>query len=213
MELYPNLKDPVLLRDSAERDYHSRVEKLSDGLLVVARPRDLADDETITTGADISVAWSDRAGDVTVLPTRILAAHVEGALPVWSLVVTGPAVKGQRRRFPRAAAIGAVTIRSAAGKKLTVTGRLIDISEAAVHGVIGTGEADAFLIGANEVVAEFRLGETDFAVPGHVELLRATRQPTEFEEVVVVFDQPVADADALREHVLAHQAQDEGDDD
>lgn len=210
---HPSLNDQVLLRDSAEREYQSRVEDIGDGLLVVARPRNLPADESFGAGTAISVVWADTAGDVTALPTQILSAYDDGTLPVWSLVVTGPAVQGQRRRYPRALADGEVVIRSAADETAaTVTGDLIDFSEAAVHCVVEVGAADQFVIDRAGVIAEFHLDSADFAIPGHVELLRATKQPTEFEELVVIFDQPVADVDALREQVSAREILAEGDD-
>ena len=206
MELHPNVNDPVLLRDHADREYRSRVEDLGDGLLVVARPHDLPADEAFDTGTELSVAWAGSGGGLTVLPTRLLAAHAEGTLRLWSLVVTGPAFTEQRRRFVRAAAAGDVALRPAAGKKTdAVTGSLIDVSEGAVRCAVGAGAADGFLGGRNEVIAEFRFGTVDFAVPGRVEFLRPTARPAEFEELVVVFDEPVADADALRKQIFAQQ--------
>jgi c-di-GMP-binding flagellar brake protein YcgR len=206
VELHPNLNDPVVLRDHADREYRSRVEDLGDGLLVVARPHDLPADEAFDPGTEVSVTWAASDGGVTVLPTRLLAAHAEGTLRLWSLVVTGPAFTEQRRRFVRAAAAGDVALRSAAGNETdAVAGSLIDISEGAIRCTVGAGAADGFLAGRNEVIAEFRFGTVDFAIPGRVEFLRPTARPTQFEELVVVFDEPVADADALRKQIFAQQ--------
>ena len=206
MELHPNVNDPVVLRDHADREYRSRVEDLGEGLLVVVRPHDLPADEAFDPGTEVSVAWADSGGGVTVLPTRILAAHAEGTLQLWSLVVIGPAFTEQRRRFVRAAVAGHVALRSAAGNETdVVTGSLIDVSEGAIRCAVGAGAADRFLAGRNEVIAEFRFGTVDFSVPGRVEFLRPTARPAEFEELVVVFDEPVADADALRKQIFARQ--------
>lgn len=151
----------------------------------------------------MSVAWADSSDDaVMVLPTRILAVHGDER-ELWSLVVTGPATIGQRRRFERVDATGPVELRPAAGNDAAaVTGALIDISEAALHCSVETGSADAFLTDRNQVVAAFRLGTSDFAIPGRVEFARGTKRPMETEELVVVFDEPVADAEALRRHAL-----------
>lgn len=215
MEPYPNLNDPVVLRDHADREYRSRVEDLGAGLLVVARPRDLPADEVFGSGMEVSVAWADSEGGVTVLPTRILSAHDDGPRRLWSLAVTGPPSTQQRRRFDRAAAAGPVTLRPAGGDKTSaVTGSLVDVGEGGVRCTVRAGSADAFLAGHNQVVAEFRFGTVDFAIPGRVEFLRPTTRPAELEDLVVVFDEPVAEADALREQALAAQAstpkQDEG---
>jgi hypothetical protein len=77
------------------------------------------------------------------------------------------------------------------------------VSEGGVRCSVAAGAADRFLVGSKEVVAEFRLGSVDFVMPGGVEFLRATKRPTEVEDLVVVFDEPVPDADALRKAVFA----------
>lgn len=206
MEPYPNVNDPVVLRDHADREYRSRVEDLGDGLLVVARPHNLPADEAFDAGTEVSVTWADSGGGLTVLPTRLLAAHAEGTLRLWSLVVTGPAYTEQRRRFVRAAAAGPVALRPAGSNEAdAVTGTLVDVSEGAIRCTVGAGAADGFLTGRSEVIAEFRFGTVDFAVPGRVEFLRPTAHPAQFEELVVVFDEPVADADALRKQIFAQQ--------
>lgn len=205
MEQRPKVHDPVLLRDSAGRQYPSRVENLGQGLVVVAQPSALPDDEPFGNGTELSVAWAESDDVVTVLPTRILAAHADGPLQLWSLLVTGPAIVEQRRRVERVVVAGPVVLRPPGGDEATaVTGSLVDISEKAVRCTVGTGSADGFLSDRNEVVAEFSIGTAGFAVPGRVEFVRATKHPTRFEELVVLFDEPVADADALRKHLFAH---------
>jgi hypothetical protein len=206
VEVHPNVNDPVVLRDGADREFRSRVEDLGDNLLVVARPHDLPWDESFDTGTELSVAWADARGGVTVLPTRILSGHTEGSLRLWSLVVTGPAYAQQRRRFVRVHAAGPVLLRPAEGNKADpVSGSLVDVSEGAIRCTVRAGAADRFLTDRNEVVAEFSFGASDFAVPGRVEFLRPTARPAEVEELVVVFDEPVTDADALRKQVFAQQ--------
>lgn len=207
MEQHPDVNVAIVLRDDADREYPSRVEDLGSGLLVVAQPRDLPADDGPAAGAELSVTWADADGAVMALPTRILAAHEAGGLPVWSLVVTGPATSAQRRRSERAPAVGSVAIRpTGADESDVVTGSLVDVSEGGVRCRVAAGAADRFLAGAHQVVAEFRLGAVDFAVPGRVEFLRATKHPAELEDLVVVFDEPVPDAAALHDEVLAQQA-------
>lgn len=201
MELHPNLGDPIVLRDHAGREYASRLEDLSEGLLVVARPAGLAADE-LDSGTEVSVVWAASDRGVMVLPTRILVAHAEGSRQGWSLVVTGPAYTAQRRRYERAAAAGPVVLRYVVGNETgAVTGTLSDVSEAAIRCTVRAGEADRFLTGSNQVVAKFRFGTADFAIPGRVQFLRATKHPAELEDLVVMFDEPVADAEALRKLV------------
>lgn len=206
MEHRPKVHDAVVLRDHAGRQFASRVENLGEGLVVVAEPANLSENEAFPNGTDLDVAWAEADDLVTVLPTRILATHAEGALTLWSLIVTGPASNERRRRVERVEATGPVVLRSPGDDETPgVMGSLIDLSERAVRCSVQTGSADGFLSDRNEVVAKFSVGTADFAIPGRVEFARATKRPTELEEVVVLFDEPVADVDALRKHLFAQQ--------
>ena len=203
----PAINDPVLLRDHADREYRSRIEDLANNLLVVAQPHDLPAGESFDPGTDLSVAWvGSTGGGVMVLPARILAAHTEGTLRLWSLAVTGPASALQRRRFVRVPAAGRVVLRPTAGTQgEPVVGDLVEASEAAIRCTVIAGASDDLLAGGNQVVAEFRFGAADFAVPGRIEFLRPTTHPAELEQLVVVFDEPAAAADELRKQVFAQQ--------
>lgn len=206
MEQRPKVYDPIVLRDRDGRQYASRVENLGEGLVVVSQPPALPDEEAFLNGTELGVVWAESDDVVTVLPTRILATHAEGALQLWSLIVTGPALVEQRRRVARVDATGLVVLRPPGGNESSaVNGSLIDISEKAARCYVETGSADGFLSDRNEAVAEFRIGTANFAIPGRVEFVRATKNPTRFEEVVVLFDEPVADVDTLRKHIFAQE--------
>lgn len=213
MDLQPAIDDPVVLRDAADREYATRVDDLGQGLVVVVRPHDLPADEVFGNGTALTVSWADENGDITLLPTKILAAHGDDSVPLWSLVVTGPAEMAQRRRFERVDVEGEVVLRPVdGGEDDAVPGSLVDVSEGALRCGVETGKADRFLGAKNAVVAEFSLGKADFAVPGRVEFIRATKHPTEVEDLVVLFDEPVADAARLRKelHVSAVRATTDG---
>jgi hypothetical protein len=206
VEHRPKIHDAVVLRDRDGRQYASRVENLGEGLVVVAQPAALAGEEAFPNGTELSVAWAEADELVTVLPTRILATHAEGAMTLWSLIVTGPASNEHRRRVERVEVTGPVVLRSPGrDETAAVTGSLIDLSEKAVRCSVRTGSADEFLSDRNDVVAEFSLGAATFVIPGRVEFARATKRPTQLEEVVVLFDEPVVDVDALRKHLFAQQ--------
>lgn len=207
MEQRPEVHDAVVLRDAAGRQYPSRVENLGEGLVVVTRPPALPDDASFPHGTELSVAWAQSDELVTALPTRILATHAEGPLQLWSLIVTGPAVDEQRRRVERVEITGPVLLRAPGGDEAAaVTGSIVDISEKAVRCAVRTGSADGFLSDRNEVVVELSVGSGSFAIPGRVEFARATKNPTQLEELVVLFDEPVADVDALRKQIFALEA-------
>ena len=207
MQQRPQVHDPVVLRDHADRRFESRVENLAEGLVVVAQPPGLPDDDGFVNGTELSVVWAESVDSVAVLPTQILAAHMQGPAKVWSLVVTGPASLEQRRRAERVDVSGPVTLRPPPGvATAAVDGGLIDLSEGALRCSIRTGSADGFLGSRNQVVAEFGVGTADFALPGRVEFVRATKHPTQWEELVVLFAQPVARVDVLRKHLFAQAA-------
>jgi hypothetical protein len=207
VEQRPRVYDPVLLRDRAGRQYASRVENLGEGLVVVAQPTGMPDADAFGNGTELDVAWAESGDAVTVLPTRILAKHADGALQLWSLLVTGPAIVEHRRRVERVVATGPVVLRPPGGDEgAAVTGSLVDVSEQAVRCSVAAGSADRFLSGRNEVAAEFSIGAASFTMPGRVEFVRATKHPTQFEELVVVFDDALADIDALRKHLFAQEA-------
>lgn len=208
MDLHPILNDPVVLRDQAEREYVSRVENLGVNLLVVARPHDLPAEESVDTGTDLEVVWADSDGVVRVLPTRFMGGQSDGTRELWSLFVTGPTTTAQRRRHVRVPAAGPVALRSASSDELDpVVGNLVDVSEGGVRCSVEVGAGDRFLTGSSAAIAEFRLGDVDFELPGRVEFLRASDRPAELEQLVVVLDEPVANLDALRAQILALQVQ------
>ena len=210
MDVWPDINDPVILRDAAGREYRSRVEDLGPDRLVVARPHDLPADEVFGPDTGVEVTWPTGRG-IGVLPTRIVEAHAEGALRLWSLAVTGEARVEQRRRFVRVPARGPVTLRleedDADGEKsaATVTADLLEVSEAALRCAVDAAVAERIGAGGVAVTASFRFGDGHFAIPGHVDARRPSARPTDVVELVVRFDEPVVDADALRKEAFGQQ--------
>ena len=204
MDLRPDLNDPVVLRDESGREFRSRVEDLAPGIVTVARPLDVRPDEY--ADAALSVTWGSSRG-VVVLPTRLVESRAEGAVPLWSLAVTGPAVVEQQRRFVRVPAMGRVVLELAAegGPTSTVVGHLADVSEASLRCTMPPASADQLGSDPLAVVATFHFGDGDFAIPAHTQLRPRSVDRTTLVDVVVVFDEPVRDADALRKQVFAQQ--------
>jgi len=204
MDLRPDLNDPVVLRDDTGREFRSRVEDLAPGIITVARPLEVRPDEY--ADAALSVTWGSSRG-VVVLPTRIVESRVDGAVPLWSLAVTGPAVVEQQRRFVRVPAMGRVVLEFPAGDGTTasVVGHLADVSEASLRCTMPPASADQLGAEPLSVVATFHFGETDFAIPAHTQMRPRSADRSKLVDVVVVFDEPVRDADALRKQVFAQQ--------
>ena len=67
---------------------------------------------------------------------------------------------------------------------------------ASAKGVLAVGLA---------VTASFRFGDREFALPGRILSHRPSARRADLVELVVVFDEPVNDADALRKQVYAEQ--------
>jgi c-di-GMP-binding flagellar brake protein YcgR len=201
----PRINDPIVLRDD-DRAYRSRVEDVGPDRLTVARPLDLPTEHAPVVGAEMLVTWSCPRG-IAVLPTRLLDVHAEGGLALWSMAITGDGWVEQRRRFVRVPVGGSVTLRPRDAEPAvgTVTGHLLDVSEAALRCTVDAATADDTLVDDVEVTVGFRLGDREFAIPARIGFRRPSARPTELAELVVLFDEPVTDADALRKQVFDQQ--------
>lgn len=200
----PEINDPVMLRDD-ELEYRSRVEDLGPGLVTVARPLGLPAEHRYEPGVELQVAWSCPRG-VAVLPTRLLETRIERGVALWLLEVAGEGWVEQRRRFVRVPVVGPVTLVGRGDDPVeAVTVHLVDVSEGALRCTAAPGEAADALAEEVAVTARFRLGESDFVVPGRILHRRPAAKPVENAELVVLFDEPVAAADALRKEIFAQQ--------
>lgn len=205
MAFGPDINDPVVLRDHDEQLYRSRVEGLEPGVIVVARPFDLLAVQVHDVGAEFQVTWSTERG-VAVLPTRLADAHREGTVPLWSLEIAGDGWIEQRRAFVRVPAAGALSLQVHGVEAAeALAGQLVDVSEAALRGAVAAASAKGVVADGVEVTATFRFGERDFALPGRILSHRPSARRADLVELVVVFDEPVNDADALRKQVYAEQ--------
>jgi len=191
-----------VLRDGAGRSYRSRVEDLGPGTLTVARPLELP--AAHGPNAEVLVTWSCSRG-IAVLPTRLVGAYDEGQVALLSLAITAEAWVEQRRRFVRVPASGPLTLRMRDEPTAeTVTAHLLDISEAALRCAVNPAAAE-LLVDDVGLTATFRFGECEFTIPARVGFCRPTDRPAERAELVVLFDEPVKEADALRKEVYAQQ--------
>jgi hypothetical protein len=206
VDLRPDVNDPVVLRDHADREYHSRVEHVGDGELTVARPLDLRVDSDLGPEANLLVTWGSSRG-IVLLPTRLVAEEAEGRLRFWLLQVTGDGWVEQQRRFVRVPVSGSVTLWPRGDRTVgaKVRAHLVDVSEAAVRCTVPAAAADEEFAEGVDVTASFRLGDGEFAIPARVESHRPSARPDELAELVVVFAEPVRDADALRKQIYAQQ--------
>lgn len=198
MEFVPAVNDPVVLRAGLGRRHPSRVEGVRRGMLTVARPLDLPATELEEPGTELWVTWPDPRG-VAVLPARLLEVHSEGDVQLWSLALTGPGWVEQRREFVRVGARGPLCLHRVPEEEGDVFGTMLDLSEAAIHCSLPAPWPDDLDEEQGDVVAEFRLGHSEFSLPAHVSHGRGRT------DVLVVFDRPVGNAARLRREIFAQQ--------
>jgi hypothetical protein len=205
MTSLPQLNDPVLLRDHDGRTFRSRVEGVESGVVTVARPLDLPVEHDDAREAGMLVTWRCGRG-IAVLPTRLVGTHVERGLALWSMAITGAGWVEQRRSYVRVPASGPLTLRprDAQAAATTVTGRLVDLSEAALRCAVDVQASEVLSHGA-EVSAGFRFGAGDFTIPASIGPCRPSARSDELAELLVVFDDAVRHADALRKEIFAQQ--------
>lgn len=202
----PAVNDPVVLRDADEREYRSRVERLGAGRLTVTRPLDLPVEDPPGVGTQLLVTWRQPRG-VAVLPTRVLESVDEDGLGLWMLVAVGQGWVEQRRDFVRVPVSGPVTVglRGDGVGTESLTGRLVDVSEAALRCSLDDAATRSLGEPGTAVQVGFRLGDQDFDIPAHVAFERTGPASARHVEVVVLFDEPVRDADTLRRQIFAQQ--------
>lgn len=205
MDARPDINDPVVLRDHADRSFHSRVEGFGPGVITVARPLDLPAGETPGPSIEMLLTWRCARG-IAVLPTRLLEALTEGGVQLWSMAITGDGWVEQRRRFVRVPASGPLTLRSSDDSSAAevATGHLLDVSEAALRCTVDASWADGIVADLG-VSASFRLGDRGFELPARIGFRRPSTRPAEHAVLVLVFDEPVRAADALRKEIYAQQ--------
>lgn len=205
MDVLPVVNELIVLRDHDEREYQSRVEDLRTGAMTVAQPLDLPVGHTLGPGSDLLATWHCPRG-IAVLPIRLTAVYAEHALRLWSAIITGPGWVEQRRRFVRIPASGPVRLHPVGGEEgaAPVPARLIEISEGALRCTI-SAEALTGLGEPGPVVADFGFGDEIFAIPGQIRYQRTGVHPDDPMQLVVEFDEPVRDADALRKLIFAQQ--------
>ena len=200
----------MVLRDQNDRQYRSRVEGADASTLTLARPLDLPADQDLDPGAEWLVTWS-LTGGIGVLPAHLVDTRTEGNLRLWSMVVAGAGWVEQRRRFVRVPAHGLVMLHpqgSAVGEDEdepeVVPGTLVDISEGALRCAVHDAHLDA-LGYDDKVTAWFKFGDVDFTIPARIGSRRTGVRHAEVTHLVVLFEEPVREADALRRQIFAQQ--------
>ena len=204
MDPRPSINTLVTLLDADDNEYRSRVEDVATDLVTVARPLDLLSEHEFRVGTELLVSWSCSNG-VAVLPVRLASAQTDGNVPTWSLSPSREGWIEQRRRYVRVPASGplALRVRGADHAVEALAGTLVDMSEGALRCVVDIAKADE--LETDEVNATFRFGDHQFDIPARITFRRSGTQPSEVIQLIVVFDEPVREADLLRRQVFAQQ--------
>ena len=189
----------VVLRDQQGRAYRSEVARSQPGVLFLRPPRDLPG--AIAVGTRLLVAWPGETS-LWVLPVMVLnvAGAEEGGL--LAVQLEGAAWREERRRFARAKFDAGLTISypGSGGQRAETSGQLIDLSEAALRGVV-PAEHQALCQPRIPVQVQIDLAEEHFEISGYVLLGKPTARMDLGLEVVVLFHRPVDRVEDLRRHL------------
>jgi len=195
----------VLLRDQRGGAYRSEVAHSQDGVLFLRSPRDLPAG-AFSPGTRLLVAWPDETS-LRVLPVLLLNVATDGLLAVQ---VQGAAWREERRRYARTNLDARLSIGYAGpdGQQVQTSGELIDLSEAALRGVVPQ-DHQALRRPRTPVRVRIELADDSFDISGYVLQGKPAARMDLGLEVVVLFHRPVARLEELRRH-LDDSAQDGG---
>lgn len=201
MSPLPPAGAPAFLRDAAGLEHFSRiVEVRADGIVVAAPPTVDAGQQRV--GAAFHLLWVTNVW-ARSLPVRVTEIHADGPAPIWVVAGAGASATERRRGSVRVPVAGGITVacldRGAAGG-LPLTGRLVDVTDGALHARIDAPEPLAGLTVGTAVRCAFTIGGADLRVDGRVGSHR--RDPRAGEEhIVVTWTENEAATVAVRELV------------
>lgn len=168
-------------------------------ILHVAVPSYAGDLEGPRDGTWCGVSWLTPAG-VFEVPTAFEGRDMVGpVVKAWRLVVTGPTVRAQRRRFVRTSWTAPLRVRIA---DRTLSGQCSDLSEGGVRCLLPLPPLDA------DTEVEVTLNGPDGPLVLTARVLRAeeiTVQSDKLVQTVLVFSDPDVHGDMLRRLVFEEQ--------
>ncbi len=187
----------IVLRDQRGGAYRSEVSSAQDGVLFLAPPADLTA-ATFSPGTRLLVAWPDETS-LRVLPVLLLNVTADGRLAVQ---IQGAAWREERRRYARANLDATLCIGydRADGQPVEAGGELIDLSEAALRGLVAADHQE-LRRRQTPVRVRIELAEDSFDITGYVLQGKPTARQDLGLEVVVLFHRPVPRLQELRRHL------------
>ncbi|MDQ1722560.1 MAG: hypothetical protein QOI26_2294 [Pseudonocardiales bacterium] len=190
----------VVLRDQQGRAYRSEVARSQPGVLFLQPPPDLPAIGAFALGTRLLVTWPDETS-LRVLPVMLLSVSTSGEVGLLAVQVQGVGWREERRRYARTNIDARLTIGyDNGGQGVEASGELIDLSEAALRGVVAP-EHQALCRPRTPVQARIELASDSFEIGGYVLLGKPTARLDFGLEVVVLFHRPVARVEDLRRHL------------
>jgi hypothetical protein len=188
----------VVLRDQRGGAYRSEVAQSQDGVLFLQPPRDLPGG-AFPPGTRLLVAWPDETS-LRVMPVLLLNAAGDGGL--LAVQIQGAAWREERRRYARANLDARLTLGydGGDGQPVETTGELIDLSEAALRGVVPQ-DHQALRRPRTPVRVRIELADDSFDISGYVLQGKPAARLDLGLEVVVLFHRPVPRVEELRRHL------------
>lgn len=205
----PRPGQSVELHEADGKSSLGRVQTALPGAITIAVPADAAVAVAATDGEQLELRWPNgqQAG---VLAVTLTSRQGSTGLQLWEVTPTAPVRFDQRRRQYRTAADGpiALTVYTERGPQppgsgaasATVTGTLVDISEAALQCLVPTDATDAVISSETPVLCDFSLDDIRYRLRGAVHAAW-TADARALVRVVVRFDPGQADLAALHEHL------------
>ena len=190
----------VVLRDQQGRAYRSEVVRYQPGVLFLQPPRDLPAG-TLVVGTRLLVTWPDDTS-LLVLPVMLRSLTASGDVDLLAVQIEGTAWREERRRYARANLDADLTIGydGAAGAAVETSAELIDLSEAALRGVVAA-EHQALCRPRVPVQVRIEIAGDSFDIGGYVLQGKPTARLDLGLEVVVLFHRPVPRVEELRRHL------------
>jgi hypothetical protein len=193
----------VVLRDQQGRAYRSEVIHSKPGMLFLQPPPDLPTTGAAAPGTRLLVTWPS-PNSLWVLPVMLLGTSPTDQAGLLAAQVQGSAWREERRQYARASLDATVTIvyHGAQPEPIEAAGELIDLSEAALRGVVSP-QHQALCQPRLPVLARVGMPDDSFELSGYVLLGKPTARLDLGLEVVVLFHRPVARVEDLRRYLGA----------
>jgi hypothetical protein len=190
----------VVLRDQQGRAYRSEVVRSQPGVLFLQPPQDLPAGAFVV-GTRLLVTWPDHTS-LLVLPVMLLSLTAADGASLLAVQIQGSSWREERRRYARKNLDASLTISydGGDGQPAETSAQLIDLSEAALRGVVAA-EHQALCRPRMPVKVRISMAGDSFDIGGYVLQGKPTARLDLGLEVVVLFHRPVPRVEDLRQHL------------